>query len=86
MYFLITVRVISTNSITQLSPKHCIMAVIHFSSIEYRCPGYTYNKIVRMSRGLITLTDGHSIFILDLVIPAVNSFTSKVHMLMRISI
>ena len=75
---LITINKISKNSITLLSPNHYQMAVIQTSPIECRCPVYTDTKHVNLLLALKIIPERHSIFTLDFILLAVNSFTSKV--------
>ena len=54
--------IIKKYSISQLNPSHYLMSVIQSSSIEYRFPGYTDIKTVKLSLALITIPEGCSIF------------------------
>ena len=64
------------NHIIQLSPINYLMSVIQFSSIECRQLGYMDSK-TRATTSL-NITEGCSIFTLDFIIAAVNTFTSKI--------
>ena len=65
------------NSLTQFSPICYHMSIIQTSSGEYRCPGYTSIKSFNPPLALTTISEQCSIFTPDLIILAVNSFTSK---------
>ena len=74
----ITVKTINKNSVMQINPNHYLMSVIHSSNVECRCSGFTNSKTVKLPLALITIQEEFYIFTIDFIIPAVNSFTSKV--------
>ena len=68
---------IASNFIVQFKPNQYLLAVIKRHPIECRCPGNTENNISLPLLSMINLPEGCTIYFIDLIIPAVNSFSSK---------
>ena len=75
----ISVNNIASNFIVQLNPNQYILAVIKRTHIECRCPRNTENNIISSPLAIINLPNGQTIYSTDVIIPAVNSLSSKLH-------
>ena len=79
---LISVNKISSNFIVQLNTNQYLLAAIKRNPMECRCPGNTENNINLLLLARINLPRGCTILSTDLIIPAVNSFSSKLPILL----
>ena len=73
----ILVNNIASNFIVQLSPNQYLLAVMKRSPTECGCPGNIKNNIISPPLVMINLPKGCTIYSTDFIIPAVNSFSSK---------
>ena len=69
-----TGNTVTKNSIRQLSLNCSLMSAIQCSSIEHHYPSCTDSKTINPQLALITIPEAYFLFILDFIIPAVNSF------------
>ena len=73
----ISVNNIASNFIVQLNPNQYLLSVIERSPIECRCPRNRENNMISPLPAMINLPTGCTIYSTDFIIPAVNSFSSK---------
>ena len=73
----ISVNNMASNFIAQLILNWYLLAVIKRSPVECRCPRNTENNIISSPLEMMSLPKGCIIYSMDFIIPAVNSFTSK---------
>ena len=73
----ISVQHVPRNYRTQWSLNDYLMAVMQYSTIECKHPGYTKSRHIIPALAIIIIQEACSIFTPDFIIPVISSFASK---------